>query len=152
MDNEYTLDTWKPSEKKEEMNQSEWRKNKNGNDYNQPPDLDDFRKIKMFLKKDKPDYEIMRVFGINAETLFAIKTNRYCPVDGISFDTLSKIFNEFHKLEKMIKKLKRSTKYISDVILMDDKNKKDYKDYCEEKGKYKKSEIDEIDEIDDDYL
>ena len=88
-DGEESLDNWKPKAKKQELTQSEWRKNQIGDNFNQEPGLDDLDKIHSLIRKKAPDSEIMRVFGINAHTLIAIKERRYCPVDGISLNNLS---------------------------------------------------------------
>ena len=112
MDFETGIDDWKPSEKPNGISQAEWRKKQIGTDYDQTPTLDDFKKIKMFLKKNHSDAEIMGVFGITANTLMAIKEDRYCPVDGIELDNLSKIYNEFQRVDKRANKLEVSLKYL----------------------------------------
>lgn len=119
-----TLDTWKPKPKKTELAQSEWRKNQIGDNFNQQPGIDDLRKIQALLKKKKPDSEIMRVYGVNAETLVAIKDNRYHPVDGISLDNLVKIYNEFERLDRKIDKIRGYVLMIFSILFP----KQDWKD------------------------
>src|SRR6185369_10416128 len=76
-DDEVTLDNWKPTPKNDGIIQSEWRQKQIGNNFNQQPGIDELKKIDMYLKKKKSDADIMRAFGINAETLVAIKKNKY---------------------------------------------------------------------------
>lgn len=146
-DEEITLDNWKPTAKRKKIMQSEWRKNEIGHDYNQQPSLDDMRKIKMHLNKDVSDGEIMQVFGINCETLLAIKKDNYCPVDGIKLDNLSKIYKHFDYIEKKLHYLKRANNYMSKLLFMDEISLKKFTDYC---GKNFQTKIDK-DEADYDY-
>lgn len=130
---ENTLDTWKPTIKKPTIVQSAWRKEQIGNDFNQQPSIDDLRKIQMYLKKDVSDAEVMKVFGITAETIVAIKKDKYCPVDGIKLDNLSKIYKHFDYLEKKIHYLTRANNYISKLLFIDDISMKKFINYCEKK-------------------
>jgi DNA-binding Xre family transcriptional regulator len=134
-ENENSLDNWKPVLVRKQIVQSKWRKDQIKDNANQQPNLDDIRKIHMHLNKDVPDSEIMQVFGISCETLVAIKKDKYCPVDGIKFDTLSKIYKHFDFLERKLKYLSRANNYISKLIFMDDISLKKFKDYCENKQK-----------------
>jgi len=146
-DEEITLDNWKPRTKSNEIIQSEWRQKQIGNNFNQEPGMDELKKIEMYLKKKKSDSDIMKTFGINAETLVAIKKNKYCPIDGISMDNLSKIYSEFKSLGTQILKLQRSSDYLSKILFIDPNDLKKYENFCvtgkenkEEKIKIDKSE------------
>lgn len=140
---EITLDNWKQRKKEKTIIQSQWRKTQIGSDFNQQPGLDDLGKIAMFLKKKKSDAEIMHVFGISAETLIAIKKNKYCPVEGIALDNLSKIYNEFENLKKRMDKVERGADYLSKVLFLSEDDLKEYKDYCKP-PKYKKNNKDNL--------
>jgi hypothetical protein len=134
-----SIDNWKPSEKSKKLITSEWRKNRIGNDFNQQPDLDDLIKIKSFLKKGYPDFEIMENFGINSEVLSAIKKNNYCAVEGIKLDNLTKIFNEFKKIENSISKNNLSIKYILKTICRKETKLNEYKEFIKKESKSKKA-------------
>jgi hypothetical protein len=136
-DNKTTIDNWRPAEKSSKIIQSEWRKIQIGTNYNQQPGGDDVRKIIGYIKKRYADTEIMRAFGISAETLIAIKSNRYCPIDGIALSDLDKIHNEFNKFKKDIRNLLYAVEYISKSLFIDETELKKYKDYCKKKDKLK---------------
>lgn len=137
---ELSIDTWKPKTHKKPIVQSEWRKNRIGKDFNQLPDLDDLRKIYMFMKKKVSDAEIMQTFGITAETLVSIKEDRYHPVDGMELSNLSKIYKEFDRLEEKIDKVWRGVKFIADTMFVDDEGKEAFKKSLKKpKGEKKKS-------------
>lgn len=153
---EETIDTWKPKNHKKAIVQSEWRKNKIGKDFNQMPDLDDLRKIYMFMKKKVSDAEIMQTFGITAETLVSIKEDRYHPVDGIELSHLSKIYKEFDRLEEKIDKVMRGLKYIADIMFVDEEGQQGFKNSLKKpKGEKKKSKslrfVEGIEEEDDEH-
>lgn len=147
---EMTIDKWKPKQKQRSIVQSNWRKKLIGNDFNRNPGIDDLKKIKMYLNKKYPDFEIMETFGVNADTLAAIKKNKYCPVDGISLDNLSKIHNAFDLLEKHVTKVKRGIKYLSDILFIDPDELKKFNDFCNKKD-IKKSILKE-EFIEDEYI
>jgi len=128
-DEEVSLDNWKPRKKEKTIIQSEWRKNQIGNDFNQQPGLDDLNKIQMYLKKNRPDAEIMKAFGVSAEMLVAIKKENYSPVEGISCDNLSKIQNEFKKINKTIMQLKRGVDYITKAIFQNKNELNKFKEH-----------------------
>jgi hypothetical protein len=100
MDMTSSLDDWKPEIKKSDVLQSQWRKNQINDNYHQMPGLDELRKIKRHIEADKNHHDIMKSYGIDAKVLLAIKEDRYCPVEGIKMDTLSKIYKGFEALEK----------------------------------------------------
>lgn len=79
----------------------------------------------------------MRVFGINAETLVAIKKGRYCPVEGIALDNLSKIHAEFNRLDNALTKVRRGIEYLAETLFIDKKDLQDFKNYCDKKMKEK---------------
>lgn len=137
---EPTLDNWTPTQKKTII-QSEWRKTQIGSNFNQQPSLDDLKKINMYLKKKTKDTEIMDVFGINCETLSAIKKNKYCPVEGIDLDNLSKIQKEFQRLNKNIMKIQHALKYIAHKIFISEDELKEYNNYCKEMTKASEAKI-----------
>ncbi len=114
MDEHITLDNWKPTTKINTMVKSQWRKEANGDHFDQKPGLDEIRKIKTHIKKSKKDYEIMEAFGIDCETLIAIKKDKYHPIDGISMDNLSKIYKAFGLIEKKITNLYQALNMLSD--------------------------------------
>jgi DNA gyrase/topoisomerase IV subunit A len=122
-----TLDNWKPSEHKPKIVASKWRQDSIGTNFNQQPGLDELNKIHMFLKKKASDADIMKAFGISAETLIAIRKDKYDPVDGISLDNQSKIYKEFKRLEDRIESLLRGINHIADCMFIDKKSKADYK-------------------------
>ena len=104
---EVSIWDWKPTEKKERIIQSQWRKEHIGDNFNQHVDIDDLRKIERYISRKLPDFEIMQNFGINAQTLVAIKEKRYCPFEGIENSNLSKITDQFTKLKVAIKDLQK---------------------------------------------
>ena len=116
-DEDICIDKWQPAMNQASLPKSEWRQRQIDGNYNQQPGMNDIRKIMMHLKKKHPDHEIMEVFGITSETLVAIKAGRYSPIDGISLDNQSKIYNEFSRLEKRIKRLTDGLKFIADNVL-----------------------------------
>lgn len=126
-DEEVTLDNWKPSEKKSKIVASKWRQEQIDGNYNQQPGLDELNKIHMYLMKKESDSDIMNAFGINAETLVAIKKDKYDPVDGISLDNQSKIYKEFNRLEDRIDSLLRGIDYIAECMFSSKKDKAAYK-------------------------
>lgn len=135
-DEQITLDNWKPSKKESKIIQSEWRKRQIGTNFNQEPGVDDLKKIQMFLKKKRPDAEVMTAFGISAEVLVAIKKGFYCPMEGINMDNINKIQKEFKRVDEIIKKLRRGADYIAEILFIDKKDLKKYKDCCDgRKGK-----------------
>ena len=105
MDENITLDNWKPEVSINKLVKSQWRKEANHGNYDMRPGLDEIRKIKMHIKKGKFDHEIMEAFGIDCDTLVAIKKDKYHPVDGISMDNLSKIYKGFKEIENKITNL-----------------------------------------------
>ncbi len=109
-----SIDSWKPTAKKDGIPRSDWRQQQNDGDYNQQPGLDDLKKIKIYLKKKYPDYQIMDAFGISCETLVAIKRNCYHPVGGIALDDQSKLYKHFSLIDKKISRICDALKFISD--------------------------------------
>jgi hypothetical protein len=124
-----TLDNWKPSTQQPKIVASQWRQDAIGTNFNQQPGLDELHKIHMFLKKKAADADIMKAFGITAETLVAIKKEKYDPIDGIALDNQSKIYKEFRKVEEKIEGFVRGLNYIAEIMFIDK----------EEKAKFKKS-------------
>ena len=122
-----TLDNWKPTEHKPKIIASQWRQDAIGTNFNQQPGLDELNKIHMYLKKKASDSDIMKAFGINAETLVAIKKDKYEPVDGISLDNQSKIYKEFKRLEDRIDSLLRGIDYVAECMFSSKKDKAAYK-------------------------
>jgi DNA-binding Xre family transcriptional regulator len=137
-DEEVTLDNWKPKVFQKEIATSEWRQKSIGNNFNQHPGLDELKKIHVYLNKKVSDSDLMKAFGINAETLIAIKKNKYHPVDGISLDNLSKIYEEFDSIEKKIDNCLRAINYIASIIFLDSEEKDKYKLACKKPKKDKK--------------
>jgi hypothetical protein len=68
----------------------------------------------MHLKQRKSEHEIMDAFGIDAKTLLAIKSDRYCPVDGIKLDNLSKIYKGFEHIEKRLDTMYQALNLLAD--------------------------------------
>jgi len=122
-----TLDNWKPTEHKPKIVASQWRQDSIGTNFNQQPGFDELQKIHMYLKKKASDSDIMKAFGISAETLIAIKKEKYDPVDGISLDNQSKIYIEFKRLEDRIDSLLRGIDYIAECMFSSKKDKAAYK-------------------------
>lgn len=113
---EISIDNWKPEMRVASVPKSEWRKIQNDGNYNQEPGIDELKKIQMYLKRKYPDHQIMDDFGINCETLKAIKGGRYSPVDGISLDNQSKIYKEFIRIDKKINKIFDALKFLADNV------------------------------------
>lgn len=130
---ELTLDNWNPSSKQKKMIQPQWRKDQIGTNFNQQPGLDDVKKIKIFVKKKIPDFEIMHYFGINSETLAAIKQGKYCPAEGILINDLETMGKELKRINEILIKARRANDYIAQVLFIDNKDYKDYVDYCDNK-------------------
>jgi hypothetical protein len=126
-DEPVTLDNWKPSTEKPKIVPSKWREEQIGTNFNQQPGIDVLNKIHMYLKKKASDADIMHAFGISAETLIAIKKDKYDPVDGISLDNQSKIYKEFKRIEDRIDSLLRGINNIAECIFIDKKSKDEYK-------------------------
>lgn len=122
-----TLDNWKPTAQKPKIVPSKWREEQIGNNFNQEPGIDELHKINMYLKKNAPDSEIMKAFGVNAETLIAIKKGKYDPVDGISLDNQSKIYREFKRIEDKIASLLRGLNHIAKIMFIDKEEHNEYK-------------------------
>ena len=120
-----TLDNWKPS-KKAKIIPSKWRQQMIGSNFNQEPGLDELHKINGFLKKKVPDSEIMNAFGITADTLVAIKKDKYDPIDGISLDNQSKIYKEFRKVEEKMDGFLRGLNYLAETMFIDRKEKEKF--------------------------
>lgn len=112
-----TIDNWKPRAKSLCIPKSEWRKKQINGNYNSEPGIDELKKIRMYLKRKYPDYQIMDAFGINCETLVAIKKGCYGPVDGISLDNQSKIYKEFERINKKIDRFIQALRFISDNFM-----------------------------------
>ena len=149
-DEPVTLENWKPSENKPKIVASKWSQESIGTNFNQQPGLDELNKIHMYLKKKASDYDIMKAFGINAETLVAIKKDKYDPVDGISLDNQSKIYKEFKRLEDRIDSLLRGIDYIAECMFSSTKDKAAYKKSFKKPKKAKiekKPKDDESEEI-----
>lgn len=143
-----TLDNWKPSVKKSKIVPSKWREEAIGTNFNQQPGLDELHKILMYLKKKASDAEIMNAFGITAETLIAIKKDKYDPIDGISLDNQSKIYKEFKRIEDRIESLLRGINFIAECMFVDKEDKAKFKKSMKKPKKAKavkkpKSEVNE---------
>lgn len=136
---EITLDNWKPTHQQPKIIQSKWRKEQIGENLNQEPSLDDIKKISFYIKKKIPDVEIMQTFGINSDTLVAIKRHRYSPTEGISYDTFCEIPFGFARIEDEVSYLRRGLEYISKVLFIQEEDKKMFIQYCENKNKPKNS-------------
>jgi hypothetical protein len=144
-----TLDSWKPTEHKPVIVASKWREQQIGDNFNQQPGIDELQKIHRYLKKKASDSDIMKAFGITAETLVAIKKDKYDPVEGISLDNQSKIYREFKRLEERIESLFRGIHYIGDCLYTDDLSQDLFKLSFKKpvkKSKAKKSEDCEVTE------
>jgi hypothetical protein len=146
-----TLDTWKPTTNKPKIVASQWRQQQIGSNFNQQPGIDELHKIHMFIKKRASDADIMHAFGISAETLVAIKKDKYDPVDGISLDNQSKIYKEFKKIEDRIDGLLRAINFIAEAMFIAKEDKAAFKKSFRKPKKLKeeiqtKSEKNEISE------
>jgi hypothetical protein len=128
---EISIDDWKPREKSSipKLVQSEWRRKLIGNDFNQEPDIDDVKKIKMYIKKKCSDAEIMATFGISADVLIAIKKNRYDPGDGIRADYIDKIYKVLKEQAAINKQTSKALEFISGAIFNTSEQIKAYKEH-----------------------
>jgi len=97
-ENEVTLDSWKPSYEAPSLVCSKWRKAQNQNDYHVPPTLSDIPKIKKYIAKNVPDFEIMHSFHMDAKTMSAIHEDRYDAAEGIIAE---KPYQVRQKIEKL---------------------------------------------------
>lgn len=123
---EVTLDNWKPSTKQPHLISSKWRQEQINGNYNQAPGIDEVNKIKTALKKKYPDHEIMQAYGVNSQTLTAIKEGRYHPTTGVKFDNPTKVFNEFKRMENKLYGIKCAFEYLSQIIFMDKKEQRQF--------------------------
>ena len=98
-----------------------------GDDFNQSPNLDDVRKIRMHLKKGYPDFEIMEHFGVPSEILAAIKKNKYCPAEGILLDDFEKIYKEITAIKIETTSTKKSIDFIVKKICPEPEQLEEYK-------------------------
>lgn len=125
---ESTLESWKPRNKERPaVPKSEWRQQQIDGNYHQEPGIDEIKKIKMYLKKKYPDYQIMDAFGITSETLVAIKRDCYDPIDGISLDNQSKIYKEFQRIEKILSNMMNGVEYLSKHALQNEIHRLEFK-------------------------
>jgi hypothetical protein len=139
-DEPVTLDSWKPRKFESKIIPSKWRLIQNKGNQNQMPGLDDLKKIQLHIKKKISDLEIMSVFAISAETLIAIKKDKYDPVDGISLDNQSKIYNEFKRIENKVDSILRAIEYMSDIMFPEKIQKDNFKKSFKKPKKYKPDE------------
>lgn len=116
LEDDVTLDNWRPNGKVLRVPQSEWRKSQQKGTFNHEPGIDELKKINMYLKRKYPDHEIMEAFGITSETLVAVKRNCYSPVDGILLDNQSKIYREFTRIDKKLEKFLNALKFLADNV------------------------------------
>lgn len=117
-----TLDNWKPTPKTHSFRApSKWRHEMNcrGLGYMEPG-LDEIHKIRTYLKNKISDLEIMDQFAINADTLTAIKNNRYDPVDGILENQNQVLQRKCDLLEKRIEDIKKKIKSQVTTLCSDD--------------------------------
>ncbi len=145
-----TLDNWKITAHHLKLVSSKWRQDSIGTDFNQQPGIDEIRKIQMYLKKKAPDFDIMKAFGITADTLIAIKKDKYDPVEGISLDNQSKIYREFRNIELKIESFLRGLNYIAEIMFINKKEKELFKKSFKKPKKVKevkKSKCHDSDEI-----
>ena len=115
------IDDWKPSPKSNVFRKaSNWRQEVNNQFYGyMEPGLDEIKKIRAYLRNKTRDIEIMEQFGINADTLFAIKTNRFDPVEGIINNQTDVLFKKQEILEKRIEKCRLAQKNQTENLVTD---------------------------------
>lgn len=143
------IDNWRPSVQKKSIVQSKWRKEQIGTNFNQEPGIDELKKIHGYLNKKAPDAEIMKAFGITAETLIAIKKHKYDPVDGISLDNQSKIYKEFDSMANKIDAVKRVVDQLVNIFIAKE-NMDEFKKLCKKvprKKKYKTFDNDDHEDL-----
>ena len=75
----------------------------------------------------------MHYFGINSETLTAIKQENYCSAEGILINDLETMEKELKRINEILIKARRANDYIAQVLFIDNKDYKDYVDYCDNK-------------------
>ena len=105
MENEITLDNWKPKPKEYTLIPSKWRQEQNSNNFNQEVGRDEIKKIQSALRKKYPDHEIMKAFGINAQTLVGIKDGSIKAEEGKTRGHIS--MSEFNEIEDVLKTIKK---------------------------------------------
>lgn len=122
-EDEVSLDNWKPSPKSQIYRQpSKWRQESNAQGYGyMEPGIDEIKKIRAYLKNKTNDIEIMRQFAINADTLFAIKTNRYDPIEGIIKNQTDVLFKKLELLEKQTRGCQLHLQNIAENVITNDK-------------------------------
>jgi len=121
LESEVTLDNWKPTPKTHNFRTpSKWRNEMNcrGLGYMEPG-LDEIHKIRVYLKNKISDLEIMDTFAINADTLSAIKNNRYDPVDGMMENQNQVLQRKCDLLEKRIEDIKKKIKSQVTILCSD---------------------------------
>ena len=104
MSDEISIDDWKPNIPEKKLVQSKWRKETIGDNYNQDVGLDELRKINVAIKKKFTDHEILKAYGITAETLVRIKEGKLNPETGNMRGKLD-MDNNFDEMLAMRKKI-----------------------------------------------
>lgn len=99
---EVTLDTWEPKHIPPILICSKWRKDQNKRDFHVPPTLSDMPKIKKYIAKNVPDYEIMHSFHMDARTMTAIHENRYDAAEGIISERPYQVKEKIDKLDNKL--------------------------------------------------
>lgn len=116
-----TLDNWTPPKKEKLYRQpSKWRTEKNDAAYGyMEPGVDEIKKIRAYLRNRTKDIEIMKQFAINADTLFAIKTNRFDPVEGIIKNQTDVLYKKQEILDKRLETCQKQIKAITKTLSAD---------------------------------
>lgn len=114
-----SIDDWRPTPRNQKVPKSEWRQVQNAGNNDIQPGIDEINKIKGYVKKRLPDCQILEAFGITSETLVAIKRDKYCPLDGISLDNQSKIYNKFQEIQKNYDKIFDVLAYLGEVLIFE---------------------------------
>lgn len=99
---EITLDNWGRTHAPVFLVQSQWRKDRNKDFCNLLPSLSDVEKIQIHLKKNVPEFEIMKAFSMDSKTMHAIIEGRYDPATGIEKEKNYVFKDKIERIEKRI--------------------------------------------------
>lgn len=104
-----SIEDWRPSViKRRTVPISAWRQAQIAGNYNQKVGARDLKKIQGFIKRGAPEFEILESFGISAETLIAIKKNRYEAGTGIVDDRVEFVLEDIKPLLKKAHKYRKA--------------------------------------------
>ena len=152
MSDEISMDDWKPNIPEKKLIQSKWRKETIGDNYNQDVGLDELRKINVAIKKKFPDHEILKAYGITAETLVRIKEGKLNPETGNTrgkldmdnnFDEMLAMRKKISVLQTRIYGITSTFKELAKILYQDKDQQTEFLRILERKMKNERKEIDD---------